>query len=652
MAASYEILPDDPPPAPRSSKTYEVIPDAAPASLVTRDPSKFDTRYDPSVHAAPYEAAPAAPPRDFGNTGRPMNLGESFMTGLTNLGGWADEALGGLNAIYPANPAGPGGNGRSMSENYAAGRDSNQELTELSRETNPIATGVGDAVSTAAMMAAVPAPTTPIQAIGHGLGVGAVTAAGESKGNLTSVDKAAELASDTGVGGVVGGILGGGTYGVFKGGGALVNRFRPSVRRTQDVNKVNALRDSIVETINAPIGSREATGRAAKAYKYLEAESKGEINRVAGEKFGLVDRLSGDAPTIPLKNTLAAIQNAKARLSSVDQAAVAKLTALEQKFAENGGLVTGRALQNELSGWSDAARTGGQEVFKDVPRSRSRIWTGAILKGLRADLDDAANMAGPQGEVGKALVDARNAYHEMSTAHKVMKDELLDSAVRAMSKNHPETLPFKLLSPTAVSDEMVAKTIGTVAAIDRDAAAGLASGAMEGLLNRAMPKGSSELGRAGGALSPKRLVDMYAKNESRIAALYTGNPGGLASVKKIVEVAKQLEVLGEKTPGRSWFGNLYRMPFFRNNNTAIGALAAGYPGTAGAIVGAALLSEIVDSIGRGMNAGSIAKILNSPDDAKLLMALMRPKTGMTIAQATRYATLLLEEMSDESQEGN
>ena len=453
---------------------------------------------------------------------------------------------------------------------------------------------------------------------------------------------------------------------------------------SRDLEKTTALKNYLNEITNTTVGTADGVTRASKAYKFLEATSYDEIARIASDKFGKVKAIAGDEKIIPLQNVLKSIDEFVAerssRLAPGDaDAAIAAVRKLQQNFLRQAGgpydSVT--SFQNALSMWGQRANTSTLPAFPELSPKLNKQIAGMMYGALMADLEDAANTAAGRitkfgvgstdtskgvnaflrkkqlKEVGTALLDARNTYRDMMTQHRLLKDELLDHATRMLNKNHPELAVFRMLG-SEVSDEMVARTLGTVASIDKAAARSMRQRAMEGMLHRARPVADSALGEAGAGISPKRLVAVADKYGPRIKALFADDPGGYAQFQKAVEVSKRLTVIGERNPQKAMFGALYRLPWFRGSvdmvggGVATGMLMAGRPGLAGAVAGVTALTEIIGVIGQKMNERTIASILSAPEDTRLLLALMNPKTGQTIAQTTRYATLLLEKLTEDN----
>lgn len=437
----------------------------------------------------------------------------------------------------------------------------------------------------------------------------------------------------------------------------------------QRLGQIEQLHQGLQDTLKSNITGPDAVKRVAAGYKALEKATNSQIANLAKRDFGLVDQLAGNKKFIPLDETLATIRSLRDSMRSAVQtsenrAALAQLSRLEKQLlgpaAKPSGLLnqfgqpiaptaaaaqpltTAGRLQNALSGWGYASRSS-DTVFKDVGRSESRRIAKAVFGALHRDLDNAAAQAGKLGKVGQALSAARDNYAKMMAARSTMRDELLDSAVKAMSKNHPETFTTKLLSKGAVSDQMIARTMGTVHAMDAEAAQAFRAAGMTKLLDSAAPKASSRLSQVGAKIHPSKLVDLDQKAGSRIAALFTGDPAGLAAYRKLVEVAKRMTLLGEKAPERAWAGLVERMPFWKSTaaGAAAGASIAGPVGGVAGAAGAGVLARKLAEVGERMTAKRLAWILTDKDAMQLLQRALNPKMGTTATQATQAATALL-----------
>ena len=672
-----------------------------------------------------------------------MSQGDAAAIGATKLGGLADEFLGALNFLYPANPAGPTAPKRPAAENYTTMRDANIELQETAHEQHPWTTGLADAAVTGAALAGagVPVPTSWLGAAKQGAVIGGGMGAAESKGNLTSLEKAKELVVDTGVGTGVGagaGVLG---QALMKGVGAGIRgtdtlirqarglptrgqtkginpaEFKANIKlseetgvplnsaqaagtptllaeqeafratetgaqalKAQQTTQSNAIYGRIKEIIRSPMGRRETVEKVAKLYAGAEKASARARASQAQADFEAVDALAGNQKVMPLDETLNTIRELKRDFQSAvpnasDVAARKQLGILEKRILERpqgkpvtlldsrgrpimqeaveegvNPRTTARRFQKALASWGAAARRP-EEVFKNVTPSTQSRMAKAIFGALQRDLDNATNEAGKLGEVGQALLNARNNYRAASEAHQAMKDSILDAAVKALGKNHPETMPAKLLAGGAsVSDEMVARTIGTIHAVDKEAARGLRSAAMDTLLKRVAPRASS--GQEG-PLSAQALVDLEGKMSGRLQALFTGDPAGYAAFQKVVEVAKRTYMKGTPDPVNTFFAAILRKPWFRATSGAIAsggpivALATGNVTAAAGIAGTEVLMAGLVKLGRAMSTRNLSKLLTNPDSSRQLLQLMRPNEGMTIAQANRLVTLLLNDLNQD-----
>lgn len=423
-----------------------------------------------------------------------------------------------------------------------------------------------------------------------------------------------------------------------------------------DIKEIGALHEHIGKIIESPMGAREATQRTAAAYKTLTDKAYKLRAKVGAEKFGEVDRLAGGKPLFKLEKTVSAIDGLVAGLreSTVpgDAITVKKLLAIKKKIAADGLHTTAKGLQNSLSGWGAAAKGSG-DVFKEIAASRSkkesRRMAAAIFSALEEDLDVAAKRFGPIGEVGKALQDARGSYKALSAAIDAQRNELLDKALKSVKAGRAETFPQKLLSPSALGDEQLKKTLGVVRSIDPEAADALSKSALETLVGRAGPKASSKLGEAGALIQPSKLVDADAKFATRIQALFEGNPAGYASWKKAIETAKRLaKQPGKGPPEETWFGGLMRSPWFKlGGATGAGAMgAAGIMGgvsgtTAATAAGGFVLYKGVKMLANRLDEKRLIQLLAEPESARLFLGLVEPKPGMTAKQASQAVQRLL-----------
>lgn len=129
------------------------------------------------------------------------SAGEAFLTGVTRLGGYIDEAMGALNAVYPASPPSPGGPGGTAAQNYRGMRDTVQAHEDRVAQDQPLPYGAGAVIDAALTTVAGGAPASAVKAakavgatqkaaqvaktVAQGAGTGAVTALGESRADLT-----------------------------------------------------------------------------------------------------------------------------------------------------------------------------------------------------------------------------------------------------------------------------------------------------------------------------------------------------------------------------------------------------------------------------------------------------------------------------------
>ena len=427
----------------------------------------------------------------------------------------------------------------------------------------------------------------------------------------------------------------------------------------QRLGQIEKLHEGIKGLLEEGIGGSEATRRVATGYKALEKQVNAQIQNTARADFAAVDAAAGGRPTLHYNKFLSTIDDLIARETGSDaptdetrRIIKALMRAKNDTLANTGntGVTTASRFQSTLQDWGSKAASRGENVFMGVRPEKNKTIAKSLFGALREDLDAAAAASGEAGEAGQALLKARTNYAQMQASKKAMKDELLDSAVKAMSKNHPETFTTRLLQRGAgTSDQMISRTMSTVHTMDPEAATALRAAGLGKLLNAAAPKASSKLAQAGAAISPKTLVDLDQKLGSRVAALYAGDPGGLAAYRKFVEATKRLTLLGEKEPRRAWTSMLERMPFWKS--TAIGAAAgATVGGPVGGLAGAAgagALAAKVAQIGERLTAKRLAWILTDKEAMNYLYRVLNPKMGTTATQVQQAATALLYRLEQE-----
>jgi len=225
---------------------------------------------------------------------------ESAAAGLSQgaTGGFMDEIMGALNAVWPASPEGPG-MGVGGVEGYRNMRDAQRALDVAAKVENPKTYGAGEiAGGVGAAALALPAAATASlpAAIGTGAAYGGVAGLGSSGADMTKGDVVGAL-KDAGISTLIGGAAGGVGYGLANGAGAIINRLRGTSAGAEQVARDIASTGNEVSTID------RATPQSTFAERGRQLEQM--VSQDIGEKFRLrPSQLTGD-PSLALAESKA-----------------------------------------------------------------------------------------------------------------------------------------------------------------------------------------------------------------------------------------------------------------------------------------------------------------------------------------------------------
>ena len=180
-----------------------------------------------------------------------------------------------------------------------------------------------------------------------------------------------------------------------------------------------------------------------------------------------------------------------------------------------------------------------------------------------------------------------------------------------------------------------------MAAIDEDAYLGLRRAGLEYLVRQAPAKGVTE--EAGAAISPRALVNWYKDNATRIKALFANDPSAHAQWEKLVGAADKLantkDVGGHIT--NAWVRNITGSIAFGSVFGGISAARGGDAKSIGSAMATGAAIGLSKRLLTRLSMRHIMGILNDPEQVKLLLRVVQPKTGTTRTQITQAAMQLV-----------
>lgn len=198
-----------------------------------------------------------------------------------------------------------------------------------------------------------------------------------------------------------------------------------------------------LDRLHANPSGPEATGNlVSKAFDNVLKKATTVRRATADADFGEVDKIAGNAKIIQPTNLAKAIDEIAADFSApgggdASATLVNQIKGIKREL-DAGGLTakeTGRLLEI----YGKAARGTGA-VFKDMDKGQQRLIAGRLMRGLEADLDEAADAGGAGAQVSDALRTARGNYKTNSKAINELEKSVLGRMFGAEYDKAPERI--------------------------------------------------------------------------------------------------------------------------------------------------------------------------------------------------------------------
>lgn len=283
---------------------------------------------------------------------------------------------------------------------------------------------------------------------------------------------------------------------------------------------ITALNSNLERLGNAP-GSKMKIGQKVK--ESFDNTVDGLISRrraQAADDFGLVDELSGNAPIVPVSNTVAAMDEIIERMDvggaggEATQSVVSQLKRIRDSLTqglEQGELpvVTPSKLQRLMEIYGKGAGGTG-DVLKDVDKAQQRGLAARIFSALKTDLDEVADAPGTLArnpEAAQALKAARDNYRRNSEPIERLKQNVLARVFGGRFE----------LSPDKVLDKFKTMSGGEIrvalSALDDDTAQMVKAGFLNEGIQDAMHASPAD------EFSARRFVSWFKKNQDRLSGM-------------------------------------------------------------------------------------------------------------------------------------
>jgi hypothetical protein len=212
-------------------------------------------------------------------------------------------------------------------------------------------------------------------------------------------------------------------------------------------------------------------------------------------------------------------------------------------------------MQDMLSHFGEIVHRKGEQAFPGLSRGQASHHAKAILDGLKADLDTAANSL--KGEPARLLREARDTWKAKSEPLDQFKGAQIRKALR-MNKNEDFEGIAKNLQ--AADDSQIEATFKLLNEHEPDTAALVRARFMEDAAESAgKAKRGATTARKEGTLEmkPGALVERLSKNEPKFRLAYAGDPKAQAMFDKTMALMKRLAVKPQKaTPDAAGGGTL------------------------------------------------------------------------------------------------
>lgn len=334
----------------------------------------------------------------------------------------------------------------------------------------------------------------------------------------------------------------------------------------QQLHTLGAFRDKTIDAAfeSGRVGSKEASDRAAAAHNsYLERLDQGRDSQ-ANFDFTTVRRLAKNEAVLPLKQTMAAIDELEKRargwgpkearassdyLASIREDLV-KITGASWASIKSGAPVA-RAdeFNKSLQQWGRSARTGDSAADK-LDRSETAKIAAAIFGAMQRDMDDAIEAGGKSGAVAQALRAARDNFKRNSGKIDAARADTITRLLGMVEDQQGELIPKRLLAKTP---EEIRTTMGILAEAEPAAAKAVQGSALEELLRKAVV--------ITGADNPDDTLASAAKirtalidNQDKLQALLYDRPQVVNKLAMLTQFARKIadrgEVAGSPTADR------------------------------------------------------------------------------------------------------